>query len=951
MRERSFGRKLAMLAVTALSMFGSLSGIADAEFGFSSLSTSVSTSQAGAHADFSASLALETEALGNPAGDLKDMKITLPPGLTGDPQVIERCSNKSFVQSKCSSGAQIGVLWGSFIVCRGASTRLTAPAEVGDTTITVANTAQFCAGEPENTITIGSGAGAETVKIAYVEDANTLALATPLEHSHPSGEDVSHIATTDTIPIPLFNLEPTPGHVATFGAELLVAGIIIQVDADSGGRLTATIEDSSTLLPMQASELTLWGVPADPSHNSLRCNQFGFECGPTTITPVPFMTNPTSCDGSAPQTEVSATSWEGQTASQVASLPATTGCAELKMSPTLTVTPGTTQRDEPAQYEIDLKSPQDLEAYGVSTAAIRDVSITLPSGTSLSPALANGLQVCSASQAGEDSCPNAAKIGTAEIDSPLLSDHLEGGVYIGAPTPSEPYPLIVLVDADSVHLALHGQVTPAAGNGQLTATFDDVPQLPFSDFRLKLFGGPSAALANPLACGAANSTSQIGSYAGTSADPSSAFTVDANGEGGACPPSPPFTPSFEAGTTNPTAGGFSPFTLSISREDGQQAISSFTTQLPAGLVGLLTSVPSCEGPQAAQGDCSPASQVGTATIAAGPGSLPLALSGPVYLTGPYEGAPYGLAVVVDASAGPFDLGRMVVRSRILLNPANLRLTIASDPFPQILGGVPLRLRAVSVNLDRPDFVLNPTDCSPQAVTATVEAAEGAQATLATPFAVDGCTGLAFAPRLTASTLAKASLRGDGASLAMSISNPTGSLAAMKSMLIQLPAQLRPRLTTIQHACPDTTGSMALSACPPNALVGHATVISSVTGSPLTGSIYLLAHGGSTLPSLVMQLSGGGISVNLDGALSISRRGVISAAFRDLPDVPINSFHLEFSRGPFSMLGAIQSLCSSRLSMPYEVTGQNGAQIKRTLQVAVEGCPKPKRHRKTSHKRH
>jgi hypothetical protein len=951
MRKHALTLRMATI-VLVVGMVGlcATPAVAGAQFGIASFSATASTSQAGAHPDLAAAFALHTEALGNPVGQIKTAAVALAPGFIGNPQATEKCSRESFQELLCPTTAQVGVLDASFVVCTGISTPLQAEADAGATTITVASTAGLCAGEPDNTITIGTGASAETAQIAYVLSATTLILKAPLEHTHAAAEAVTHIAQTATVPIPLFNLQPTPGHTATFGASLLVANILVQVDMRPDGQLIATINELSTLLPLTAATLTLWGVPADPSHNSLRCNQLETSCGPSGAQPAPFTTNPTDCDGPAPETGLTVESWEGQSAASTAILPQTTGCAALVISAGLHVTPDTTRRDTPAGYDVQLEIPQNTEPYGLAVPDLSGVTVTLPAGTSLSPAFANGLQTCTDAQFAERACPHASMLGTVEITTPLLAEHLTGALYIGTPTSTEKYRLLLTADADNVAITLAGRIEPNETTGQITAVFDDTPQLPFSALKLSLFGGPAAALANPATCGTATSTSQITTYAGATAAPSSNFTVDEDGEGGACPASPTFTPSFIAGTTLPLAGSFSPFTLNISRNDGEPDLAGFTAQLPPGLTGLLKTVIACPEPQAGQGACTPASEVGTATISAGAGAQPLDISGPVYLTGPYHGAPFGLATVVNATVGPFDLGTAIVRSRILLDPSNLALTIVSDPLPQIFAGIPLRLRTLNITLNRSGFVRNPTNCDRQQITATISGTEGTPATISTPFEVAGCADLPFIPRLTASTQAQASNRGDGASLDLDIVNPTTSTATIRSAIIELPASLRPRLTTIQHACLVTGGVIQPSACPRESLIGTATVRTPVLASPLSGTIYLVAHGGATLPSLVMLLQGNGIEVELAGSLAISRAGAISAAFRTLPDAPISAFELSLPRGPHSILGAIGSPCGRPLELPYRLTDQSGREINATARITVSGCPRRAKKRRARHSR-
>jgi hypothetical protein len=864
--------------------------LARAQFGIESLEVEESSSQAGAHPDVSATFAFNGPEPSEAESQLKSATVELPAGLLGDPGGIENCSQEAFQELHCAKNAQIGVLEAAF------------PAK----------------GESES----------------------------PPEPLH----------------IPLFDLTPSPGHLATFGGSLLFASLFVQVDAqqkdgEPTGKLIATISGIPTFVPLTEATLTLtlWGIPAEPSHDTQRCNQLLLECGPpeSRPAPTPFISNPTDCDGQPLEVALAAESWQGATAAQTATLPPIEGCNELSLPrPELQFTPDTTQRDSPSGYDLDLAIPQygEPDGDGLATPVLREIAITLPPGTSLSPGVAQGLEACNEAQLETDTCPNASQVGTVEIAT--LGAPLLGAVYIASPAPGEPYRLFVHASTQAIAVNLTGHIDANPGTGQLTAVVENTLPFPFSALKLRLFGGPNAALANPLACGpTAGSVSLHAAVPETlTAEATSVpFLVDANGNGGPCPPS--FTPTFTAGTTPAIAGHSAVFTLGLSRADGQPFLSTFAVHLPPGLTGMLSSLTPCPEARAAAGACPSSSTVGIAKISAGAGTDPLTASGPVYLTGPYEGAPFGLAVVIHAAAGPFDLGTVMVRSRVLVDPSTLALTVASDPLPQILAGIPLRLRTLQITLDRPKFVTDPTTCAPQQILATIGDQEGVQATLASPFRVKGCAKLRFAPRLSASTDAGGSVKGNGASLALKISSPAASTATLRSAIVELPAALRPRLKTIQHACLSAGSAILPSACPPESRIGVATVRTPILAAPLTGAIYLVAHGGANLPTLVMALQGDGVSVQFPGVLSISRHGSISAAFRALPDAPISAFELRLPRGPHSILGAVSSLCARAMKLPYELTDQTGAHIDATTRVAVSGCPRANAARRRRRPRH
>jgi hypothetical protein len=859
-------------------------------FGIASFALRTSSTQAGAHADLTTEFRLNTTASGEPIGALKDLRVQLPSGFIGNPQAVPKCTLLEFESWNCKPSAQVGGL-----------------------------------------------------KLSLYESG-------PVE----------------SLPIPVYNVTPSRGHVATFAVSLLLAKIMFQVDISRDGsyELTTAAHDLTTLLPVVGSALTLWGVPDSPIHDHERDPNeltpphpiygepnaegepeiIGYEPTLAGVAPAPFLTNPTDCTVSAQTGTLSVESWEspGEPVTQAATLPPPTGCEALQISPRISVRPDTTQRDTPAGYDINLSYPLSEEPGGLGTPSLRQLTLTLPPGTTLSPGVANGLVGCSDAQFTAEQCPQASKIGTVTVSTPFLSDQLTGSVYLGSPSGSATYRMFVSASADTVVIHMSGVVTPDPVSGQLTVSFRETPPLPFTDLDMKLFGGPGAVLSNPVNCGPASTTAQLLSYGGQTASAAATFAVDADGAGGACSDTLPFSPSVSAGTISSLAGAFSPLSLTVSREDGQRELSSISAQLPPGLLGMLAGVPQCADAQVASDSCPQASRIGSTTIVAGAGSEPLSLGGSVYLTGPYGGAPFGLAIVVPAVAGPFNLGTIVVRAQVRVDPVTLQLQIVSDPLPQILDGIPLRLRVVNLTVDRPGFIVTPTDCIPQQILTSVGSVAGVGASVTDPFQTVGCSGLRFAPKLTVSSEAKASRRGAGASLEVKLANPGSGQANIRSMVVELPSRLRPRLSTVQQACLASTFAQDPSRCPVASVVGTVTIGTPILSSPLTGMVYLIFRGGNAYPELAMVPHGQGVTVRLTGELRISPSNVISAAFRALPDVPINSFDLRLPRGPHSMLGATEGLCSKKLGVPATLTGQNGAQFKSTPMIAVSGCPKPRR---------
>jgi hypothetical protein len=947
--------RLSALVVCALAVLAIAPAAAGAQqFGVSAFSTSASSTQAGAHADFTTAFALNSDALGNPVGQLKSVRVTLPQGVIGNPQAIAKCSDQQFQEFNCPADSQVGVMNLSIVTCRGVSTSLSATAEAGALTVMVANGSELCGSGLENEITIGTGASAETVHVAYV-NGDELTLEEPLGAAHASGETVMHVASASTAPVAIFNMQPSPGHVATLGASLFVGAVMIQADLnDEGGyKLSTTVSDISTLITIKGIAVTLWGVPSDPSHDALRCGQLGSSCGPSGAAPAAFMVNPTDCAAGPLPSTLTVESWQGASDTAGTNEAAMTGCEALSLEPSIAVTPETTQADTPTGYDVNLQVPQNSEPYGLATPALRNVSVTLPAGTALAPGVANGLVGCSEEQFASESCPDSSKVGTVEVATPVLPDHLSGGVYVADPIPGAMYRIFLVVSGDNVTVKLTGHVEPNPVTGQLTTVFENNPQVPFSDFNLQLFGGPGAALVNPQACGPATTTSAIASYAGQSASPSSTFTVDGNGQGGACPASQPFSPSLTAGTISPVAGAFSPFTLTISRGDEQQDIASIEAQLPPGLLAVLKSATPCPEPQAGEGACGGESLIGHTTVAVGAGSAPFYTSGQVFLTGPYKGGPYGLSIVVSAVAGPFNLGTVVVRAAVTVDRHTAQVTVSSDPLPSILDGVPLDLQTVNVVIDRPGFTFNPTSCSPLSVTGTAVSTQGVQAALSQPFQATNCASLPFHPTFTVSTQAVTS-KANGASLDVKVGSGAGQANIAKAA-VTLPVQLPARLTTIQQACTEAQFAQNPASCPAASDIGTATVATPLLASQLKGPVYLVSHGGAAFPDIEVILQGEGVTLELAGTINIKGK-LTSSAFSTVPDAPITSFELSLPEGPHSGLApnlpksAQYSMCGQSLVMPTTLTGQNGAQVTQATKVAVQGCGKAKKAKKTKKKK-
>ena len=838
---------------------------------------------------------------------------------------------------------------------------------VYDSTLYVANSAGFEGFAGGNNIRVGNAGTSdfESDTVAFFPGTSgKLELNNPLRHTHGIGEPVIHVATTATAPVPIFNMQPDPGHVATLAASLLIATIVVEVDVHSPGSnacdssscaLTATLSSANTLLTLEGTSLTLWGVPGDPSHDAERCNQIGAGLWPTFgHSNNAVHDQPDELFGAAeddvhgrPRT-VPACSRPRASQPQ----PAPTRCGLLAMSPTLSVGPDTSQADTPAGYDVDLKVPQNLQPYGLGTPNVQNVSVSLPPGTALSPAVANGLQGCTDAQFAADSCPNASKVGTVAVTTPVLADQLTGSVYIGSPTPSQMYRLFIDASGDNVDLHLSGQAFPNPVTGQLTTTFAQNPQLPFSELNLKLFGGPMAALANPESCGTFTTTSDISSYSGgPDATPSSSFNITG------CSGSP-FAPSFTAGTTNATAGAFSPFTLTFSRADSNQEFKTITATLPPGLFAKIAGVTQCSNADANAGTCPAASKVGTATVGSGAGSQPLFLTGSVYLTGPYNGGAYGLATVVPAIAGPYNLGTVVVRQSLRIDPNDAHVTAVSDPFPTILKGVPLRIKTVNLSLNRPDFIVNPTSCTPMQIGASITSVNGTVDSTSSPFAVGGCGSLPFFPSLGLKLTGKRQTKsGKHPTLHATLKVGAGQ-ANVSSARVVLPLSIALDPNNTKVVC--SVAAAAAINCPANTIVGSVTATSPLLPDPLNGNVYIVqgirtnkqGQQIKTLPSLLVPLKGD-VDLNLHANTAVSGGRLVST-FSPVPDAAVSNFQLTINGGKKGILvvtGRGRSICRGSERATGNLTAHSGKVENLSVKIKRPACGATKHHKKTkSHKK-
>ncbi len=814
--------------------------------------------------------------------------------------------------------------------------------------------------------------------------------------------------------VPVFNLKPAGGEPARFGFEAEGVPVVIRTALPAGGNydVEARAEELTEAAQVLSTQVTLWGVPYDSRHNSAR----GWDCldGGQWVehevacpsleaqTPQALLTLPTSCATQSPWSTVSGTSWpyeeeiEGRktgvktetefSAEATGESPtAMSGCAALPFAPSVSVEPEQHSASTATGVNVDVTMPQNgLTAEGgLAESAPRSTTVALPAGLQVNPASADALEACSASQfdfldefahpfegaietsqtnnetleaafnPNASSCQSAAKVGTVSIKTPLLSEEVNGSVFLAAQNTKpfkNPLALYLLAESDrlGVQVRLAGEVTIDEQTGQVTTTFRNTPQLAlFTQLHVHLFGDQRATLSTPALCGSYTTTTSFTGWSGASAAPSSSFQIGSGPGGGSCPPDPlPFGPSFKAGSTSSQAGAFSPLVIQLGRADGQQQLSGLSVQLPPGEAAELAHATPCPEPTAGgEWACGPESLLGHATVSAGVGSEPVTLTGQVYLTVGYEGAPFGALVRTHAAVGPFDLGYVNVRSRLTVNPYTAVATITSPAgaIPTRLDGVPVQLKAVEVLVDRPEFAFTPTDCAATSFSGTLDGSEGAADPVSYPFGVTNCSALPFKPNFTTSVKGQASKAG-GASFAVKVTSAGLGQAGIAKTTVTLPEQLPSRLTTIQKACVAAVFEANPAACDEGSDVGSATIRTPIFKNPLSGPAYLVSHGSAAFPDLEFVLHGEGVEIILDGKTDI-KKGVTTATFENVPDAPFTSFETDFPAGPHSALTANVAekkhfdLCGEKLVMPTLITGQNGAVIEQQTKIAIQGCPK------------
>jgi hypothetical protein len=830
-------------------------------------------------------------------GSLKQIEVTLPPGFVGNPTVTKHCTMKQFNTTRADEGGSNATL---------------------------------------NECPDGSAVG--VVAVQQLDGNGALSLS------------------------PLYNLVPPRGMPAQLGFQLIGLPIYIntKLRSESDYGITAYLDNTSEAKLVTAARVTIWGVPADAGHNRLRgsCAAIGGSCPADAAVSRPFLRLPSSCEG-ALATTMGFDTWftPGTFLRSTSTEAPPVDCDLPDFSPSIEARPTTNVADAPSGLHFNLHLPQaeNEDPEGLGEADLRDAAVTLPPGFLVNPASADGLAGCSAAQIGlttpvgqvparftaeAPQCPPASKIGEVTVDTPLIDEPLPGAVYLAQPHENPFGSLIAIyitVDdpISGVVVKLAGRVEPDPVTGQLTTTVKGSPQTPFEDFELDFFEGARAPLRTPATCGTHTTTTSLKPWtapaSGPDATPTDSFQIVTAPGGGTCPSTPasqPNAPSFEAGTASPLAGAYSPFLLRLARQDGSQEIKGLDVVLPPGLTGKLAGLTYCsEGALAAVAaksgraeqaspSCPSSSELGSVTVGAGAGPAPYYVQGKAYLAGPYKGAPLSMAILTPAVAGPFDLGTVLVRTALQVDPETARIHAVSDPIPTILEGIPLDVRSIALRVDRPGFTLNPTSCNPLAFSGRALSSLGQSASLANRFQVGGCRSLGFKPKLSL-RLRGGTKRGDNPALTATLKMPPGGANIARAQ-VALPHSEFLDQSHIRTIC--TRVQFAADACPPGAIYGYAKAWTPLLDQPLQGPVYLRSSS-NTLPDLVPDL-GGQIPIVLHGRTD-SIRGGIRNTFEGLPDAPVTKFVLSLKGGKRGLLVNSRDICEREYRATAAFTAQSG----------------------------
>jgi len=812
----------------------------------------------------------------------------------------------------------------------------------------------------------------------------------------------------------VYNMVPPPGVAARFGFKVspgVPVFIDVGVKQSPDYNILASSRNTSDILPVYGSVFQIWGVPAA---NKLRCGVKGGlpptaaevklipidQSCPVEAPEKPFVTLPRSCSGPvAASYEID--SWEepgkwltGSVLSHDDAEPPNpqgfTGCGKLGFAPRVESLPSTDQAETGSglDFNLDVNDEGLKNPDGLAQSETKKAEIVFPEGVTINPSIGEGLGVCTPSDleretllsAPGEGCPNSSKIGSVEAQAPIVDEPLQGSIYLaqqddpattepGAENPFDSLIALYFVLKNptlGVIAKLPLKVEPDPTTGRLVATLDDIPQFPIAHFNAHLREGQRAPLVTPAACGTYTTEAKLYPWS----DPSTPHTVLSDFEitkgvgGGSCPPGgvPPFHPHFEAGAINNNAGSFSPFNMRLTRADGEQDMTKFSSVLPPGELGSLNGVSKCPDAaiaiakaksgrqELASPSCPANSLIGHTLAGAGVGSALTYVGGQVYLGGPYHGDPLSVISVTPAVAGPFDAGTVVVRLALNLNPKTAEVEVDganSDPIPHILKGIVLKVRDLRVYVDRHNFTLTPTNCDETSAKATLfgsylnvlDPADDVPVDLSTRYQAANCLNLGYKPDLALS-LKGGTKRGGHPGL-LATYKPRAGDANVKGLIVRLPRSAFLDQAHIRTIC--TRVQFAAKACPPGAQYGYIKAWTPLLETPLEGPVYLRSSN-HKLPDLVFDLHG---LVDIEVSTRIdSANGGIRATLENLPDAPLSKVVLRMQGGKKGLIVNSRDLCGASSKADVQFSGQNGKEhdVNPVMRADCGGGRKHKRHR-------
>jgi hypothetical protein len=857
-------------------------------------------------------------------GEPRDVFVKLPPGFFGNPQAIPTCSIQSFEGSvpACPASTQVGVLHAT-------------------------------------------------------------------------------VATIGQITGPIYNLTAPPGMVTEIGFSSAGFNSLqyASVRSTEGYGLGFSAPD----LPLEVTSVTetFWGNPADPGHTPERGrNGAGGEASDAPQNA--YLTLPASCEA-APQTTVEVDSklapgvFVGDTAPfrDPGGNPAPmSACDGVPFSPKISSQPTTKLASNPSGLDFELKLPNQglLSPGNTAETEPKKTVVTLPEGVSINPSLAEGAGVCSEAQykaekidtAPGTGCPAASKIGSLIAQSPLLEEPVEGSVYLAAPYENEfgtlaALYLVARAPERGILVKQAGKVEFDPNTGQITSTFEDLPPLPYSSFKVHFREGARAPLATPSACGEYKTTAKLTPFSAEddseAVTTTASFQIDHGSDGGACPGGglPPFKPGLIAGSINNAAGRFSPFNVRLFRTDAEQEINRFSIKLPPGLVGKLAGIPFCpEGAIAAakartgihggqeeleHPSCPAASEIGHSLAGAGVGGVLAYVPGKLYLAGPYHGSAISLVAITAAKAGPFDLGTVVIRNAFKVDPETAEVFLdatGSDPIPHIIKGVPVHARDIRAYADRPNFVLNPSGCNRTSTASTLlgsgvdfsSEADDRPVTVSTPFQAADCAALPFKPRLSLK-LKGGTRRGDYPALTAKLNMNGIGEAGIRRAQVTLPRSefiANAHFNTICTRVIFKQGNVPGEKCPAGSIYGYAKAVTPLLEQPLEGPVYLRSSE-HQLPDVVAALHNGEIDVVVDGHVD-SVKGRLRNTFEAVPDAPVSNVVVSLRGGKKGLFENSTDLCKGTHKALAAFTGHNGKEHDFEPVLKATGCKgQAKKHKR------